>query len=117
MYPYDLDELQETLSKNESEGGTAAFILEPLGTESATRPLTREYIRAVRKLCDDFGALLIFDEVVTGFRIGLGGAQGYFDVYPDITVLGKCLAGGYPAAGGVGGKQPQVSGGGPCHLQ
>lgn len=117
VYPYDLDELQETLAKNEHEGGTAAFILEPLGTESATRPLTREYIRAVRKLCDDFDTLLIFDEVVTAFRVGLGGAQGYFDVYPDITVLGKCLTGGYPAAGGVGGRRDIMSCFGTTHTE
>jgi glutamate-1-semialdehyde aminotransferase len=58
----------------------------------------------VRALCDEFGALLIFDEVVTGFRIGLGGAAGYFGVTPDLTVLGKAVSGGYPMAGGVGGR-------------
>jgi glutamate-1-semialdehyde 2,1-aminomutase len=49
--------------------------------------------------------LLIFDEVVTGFRIGVSGAQGYFGVKPDLTVFGKVIAGGYPAAGGLGGPQ------------
>ena len=58
----------------------------------------------MRELCDEFGALLIFDEVVTGFRLGLGGAQGYFGVKPDLTVFGKCMTGGYPMAGGVGGS-------------
>ena len=57
---------------------------------------------------DRFGALLIFDEVVTGFRVGLGGAQGYFNVRPDLTVFGKVVAGGYPAAGGVGGRRDLV---------
>jgi glutamate-1-semialdehyde 2,1-aminomutase len=65
----------------------------------------REFNRNVRALCDEVGTLLIFDEVVTGFRLGLGGAQGYFDVRPDLTVFGKCIAGGYPAAGGVGGRR------------
>ena len=59
----------------------------------------------MRELCDEFGALLIFDEVVTGFRLGLGGAQGYFGVKPDLTVFGKCISGGYPMAGGVGGRR------------
>ncbi|WP_445380863.1 aminotransferase class III-fold pyridoxal phosphate-dependent enzyme, partial [Pseudomonas syringae] len=45
------------------------------------------------------------DEVVTGFRAGLGGAQAYFNVMPDITVLGKCLTGGYPMAGAIGGRR------------
>ena len=58
----------------------------------------------MRELCDQYEALLIFDEVVTGFRIGLGGAQGYFNIKPDLTVFGKCIAGGYPMAGGVGGR-------------
>ena len=48
---------------------------------------------------------MIFDEVVTGFRVGLSGAQGFFDVVPDLTVFGKIVAGGYPGAGGVGGKK------------
>ncbi len=56
-------------------------------------------------MCDEFGALLIFDEVVTGFRLGMGGAQAYFGVKPDLTVFGKCITGGYPMAGGVGGRR------------
>lgn len=79
------------------------MILEPVGPESGTRPIDKDYNRQVRQLCDKYGALLIFDEVVTGFRLGLGGAQGYFDVKPDLTVFGKIIAGGYPGAGGVGG--------------
>ncbi len=67
--------------------------------------MTRDFNANVRRLCDEFGALLIFDEVVTGFRVGLGGAQGYFGVKPDLTIFGKCVAGGYPAAGGVGGRR------------
>ena len=67
--------------------------------------MTRDFNAQARALCDEFGALLIFDEVVTGFRLGLGGAQGYFGVKPDLTVFGKCVAGGYPAAGGLGGRR------------
>jgi len=65
----------------------------------------RDFNQRVRELCDEFGALLIFDEVVTGFRLGMGGAQGYFGVRPDLTVFGKCIAGGYPMAGGLGGRR------------
>ena len=81
------------------------MIVEPVGPESGTRPVPYDYNRHVRELCDEFGALLIFDEVVTGFRLGIGGAQGYFNVKPDLTVFGKCVAGGYPMAGGVGGRR------------
>jgi len=96
--------LRALLEQNAGQGGTAAVILEPVGPESGTRPVKREFNGQVRELCDEFGALLIFDEVVTGFRLGLGGAQGYSNVKPDLTVFGKCVAGGYPGAGGVGGR-------------
>jgi glutamate-1-semialdehyde 2,1-aminomutase len=95
FFPNALAALRRRLWLNRLRGGTAAVIVEPLGPESGTRPA----------LCDQFGALLIFDEVVTGFRIGLGGAQGYFGVTPDLTVFGKCITGGYPMAGGVGGRR------------
>jgi glutamate-1-semialdehyde 2,1-aminomutase len=104
-YPNDLDALRRKLLFNRLRGGTAAVLVEPLGPESGTRPVHSGFNAAVRNLCDEFGALLIFDEVVTGFRVGLGGAQGYFGVKPDLTVLGKCLTGGYPMAGAVGGRR------------
>jgi len=62
-----------------------------------------DYNKGVRELCDKYKALLVFDEVVTAFRIGLGGAQGYYGVKPDLTAFGKIVAGGYPSAGGLGG--------------
>ncbi|MBZ0305213.1 MAG: aminotransferase class III-fold pyridoxal phosphate-dependent enzyme [Anaerolineae bacterium] len=105
FYPNNLKQLRRLLSRNRLRGGTAAVILEPVGPESGTRPIAFDFNRKVRELCDEFGALLIFDEVVTGFRLGLGGAQGYFGVQPDLTVFGKCITGGYPMAGGVGGKR------------
>lgn len=103
--PNDVDRLRELLVANREAGGTAAVIVEPLGPESGVHPVTAEYNQQVRELCDEFGALLVFDEVVTGFRLGLAGAQGYFGVVPDLTVFGKCVAGGYPAAGGIGGSE------------
>ena len=103
--PNDLEMLEAVLKRNRLTGGTAAVIVEPVGPESGTRPVARDYNRGVRQLCDQYGALFIFDEVVTGFRVALGGAQAYFDVVPDLTVFGKIVAGGYPAAGGVGGKR------------
>jgi glutamate-1-semialdehyde 2,1-aminomutase len=103
--PNDLEALRRKLQLNRLRGGTAAVLLEPIGPESGTRPVHRDYNAQVRALCDEFGALLIFDEVVTGFRLGMGGAQAYFGVMPDLTVLGKCLTGGYPMAGAIGGRR------------
>ncbi len=105
FYPNDLGQLRRKLMLNRLRGGTAAVIVEPLGPESGTRPVPYEFNHELRKLCDEFGALLIFDEVVTGFRVGLGGAQGYFNIKPDLTIFGKCITGGYPMAGGVGGRK------------
>lgn len=104
VYPNSVSALRRKLIENRARGGTAAVIVEPLGPESGTRPVPFEYNAEVRQLCDEFGALLIFDEVVTGFRVGMGCAQGYFGVRPDLTVFGKCIAGGFPMAGAVGGR-------------
>jgi len=104
FFPNSLGALKRQLMLNRLRGGTAAVIVEPLGPESGTRPVPFDFNQKVREVCDEFGALLIFDEVVTGFRVGLGGAQGFFGVKPDLTVFGKCITGGYPMAGGVGGR-------------
>jgi glutamate-1-semialdehyde 2,1-aminomutase len=108
VFPNDLAALRRLLMLNRVRGGTAAVIVEPVGPESGTRPVPYDYNRQVRELCDEFGALLIFDEVVTGFRLGMGGAQGYFNVKPDLTIFGKCVTGGYPMAGGVGGRRDVI---------
>ena len=108
FFPNSLGALKRQLIFNRLLGGTAAVIVEPVGPESGTRPVPFDFNKKVRELCDEFGALLIFDEVVTGFRLGLGGAQGYFGVKPDLTVFGKCITGGYPMAGGVGGRRDVI---------
>lgn len=84
--------LEEMLKRNRLLGGTAAVLVEPVGPESGTRPVAHDYNAGVRTLCDKYGALMIFDEVVTGFRVALSGAQGYFGVVPDLTVFGKIVA-------------------------
>ena len=105
-FPNDIRSLERRLRMNKLKGsGTAAVIVEPMGTESGTRPVDFDHNKQIRELCDQYGALLIFDEVVTAFRIGISGAQGYFGVKPDLTVFGKVVAGGYPAAGGLGGSR------------
>ncbi len=105
FFPNDLEDLEKKLKKNQLTGGTAAVFLEPVGPESGTRPLSKAFVKGVEKLCHKYGSLLVFDEVVTGFRIGTSGAQGYFGVDPDITIFGKIIAGGYPGAGGIGGHR------------
>jgi glutamate-1-semialdehyde aminotransferase len=75
FYPNDLKALRRLLIRNRLRlGGTAAVIVEPVGPESGTRPVPFDFNQKVRELCDEFGALLIFDEVVTGFR-RMGGAR------------------------------------------
>ncbi len=105
FFPNDLADLERKLWLNRLRGGTAAVLIEPVGPESGTRPLDHGFNREVERLCRKYGTLLIFDEVVTAFRMGLSGAQGYFGVSPDLTIFGKVVAGGYPSAGGLGGKK------------
>ncbi len=105
FFPNNLQDLERKLRLNSLRGGTAAVMIEPVGPESGTRPLDKDFNKGVEALCRKYGALLIFDEVVTAFRIGMSGAQGYFGVSPDLTVFGKVVAGGYPGAGGLGGKK------------
>ncbi|MHA1798409.1 MAG: aspartate aminotransferase family protein [Candidatus Helarchaeota archaeon] len=97
--------LRRAFRKNEEKGGVAAVLLEPVGGESGTHPVHPEWNKIVREICDEYGALLIFDEVVTGFRMGMGGAQKFFNVMPDLTILGKIIGQGYPTCGAVGGKK------------
>ena len=105
FFPNDLHDLEKKLRRNQLTGGTAAVFLEPVGPESGTRPVSKEFVKGAEKLAHKYGALLVFDEVVTGFRIGMSGAQGFFGVDPDLTVFGKVIAGGYPGAGGIGGHK------------
>jgi glutamate-1-semialdehyde 2,1-aminomutase len=78
--------------------GLAAIIVEPVAGNMGVVPPNRGYLTALRRLCDGSGALLIFDEVITGFRVARGGAQELFDVMPDLTILGKIVGGGLPLA-------------------
>jgi glutamate-1-semialdehyde 2,1-aminomutase len=78
--------------------GLAAIIVEPVAANMGVVPPDPGYLEALRKLCDASGALLIFDEVITGFRVARGGAQALYGVLPDLTVLGKIVGGGLPLA-------------------
>jgi len=81
----------------------AAIILEPVVGNMGCVVPTTEFLAALRKLTEQHGALLIFDEVMTGFRVALGGAQSLFDIRPDLTTLGKIVGGGLPV-GAYGGR-------------
>lgn len=91
--PYnDVESLSEILEKNE----VAALILEPVMGNSALILPEKDYLREVRRITQENDVLLIFDEVITGFRVSMGGAQEYYGVKPDLTTLGKIAGGGLP---------------------
>jgi glutamate-1-semialdehyde 2,1-aminomutase len=91
--PYNDLEAAIKIAKNEN---LACIVMEPV--MGAAGFLTPElgYLEGMRELCTETGTLLIFDEVITGFRLGLGGAQGYYGVTPDLTIMGKVIGGGFP---------------------
>jgi glutamate-1-semialdehyde 2,1-aminomutase len=76
----------------------AAIIVEPIAANMGIVPPVDGFLEGLRALCDEAGALLIFDEVITGFRVALGGAQTLYGVTPDLSVLGKVMGGGFPCA-------------------
>jgi len=88
----DLEGVKERL-KNEE---VAAIVIEPVLGAGGGISAEKEFLKGLREFCDDKGILLIFDEVITGFRMAPGGAQQYYNVPPDITVFGKILGGGFP---------------------
>lgn len=79
----------------ESKDDLACVIIEPV-IGSGCIPLDREYLVFLREICDSYNAVLIFDEVITGFRLGISSAQGFYKVKPDLTTLGKIIGGGFP---------------------
>jgi len=97
----DLDKLEELFSQLGEE--VAAVIIEPVAGNMNLITPKQGYLEGLRKLCDQYGSVLIFDEVMTGFRVGLQGAQGVYDVTPDLTCFGKVIGGGMPV-GAFGGK-------------
>ena len=96
----DLDAVRAAFAQHRGE--IAAIILEPLPANAGLIPPAPGFLEGLRRICTEQGTLLIFDEVMTGFRLGLGGAQELFGVRPDLTCLGKVIGGGLPV-GAVGG--------------
>ena len=90
--PNDLAAVEECFRKHQP----ACCIMEPTGGHWGLVPVQGEFLKGLRRLCSEYGVLLIFDEVITGFRVHPGGAQGFYGVKPDMTTLAKILAGGLP---------------------
>lgn len=98
----NIESVKAILAENKDE--IAAIILEPVVGNSGFIKPDKEFLVALRELATEGGALLVFDEVMTGFRVAYGGAQSYFGVTPDITTMGKVIGGGLPV-GAYGGKR------------
>jgi glutamate-1-semialdehyde 2,1-aminomutase len=92
----DHDAVRELFARRGSE--IAVVAVEPVAANMGVVPPAPGFLEGIRAACDEHGALLLFDEVITGFRLGRGGAQERFDVIPDLTTLGKVMGGGFPCA-------------------
>lgn len=102
--PYnDIDGTLQVIRENQED--LAGIILEPVSGEGGFIPAAIDYLRMLRSETERLGAVLIFDEVITGFRISLGGAQAKFGVIPDLTTLGKIVGGGMPVGAVVGKRE------------
>jgi glutamate-1-semialdehyde 2,1-aminomutase len=98
----NVDQVREVLSEVGDE--VACIIVEPVAGNMNCIPPVDGFLQGLREVCDAHGVVLIFDEVMTGFRVALGGAQAYYGVKPDLTTLGKVIGGGLPV-GAFGGKR------------
>ena len=98
----DLDSVRALMEV--AVGQTAAVIVEAVGANMGVVPPKKGFLEGLRKLCDEYGALLIFDEVITGFRLAFGGAAEYFGVTPDLVTYGKIIGAGMPV-GAYGGRR------------
>ena len=101
----DLSAVQACLAENSGE--IACIIVEPVAGNMNCIPPAAGYLEGLRKVCDETGTLLIFDEVMTGFRVALGGAQALYGVVPDLSTFGKVIGGGMPV-GAFGGKREHM---------
>ena len=102
----DLDSVREAFTQYGSE--IACIIVEPVAGNMNCIPPVPGFLEGLRSICDEYGSVLIFDEVMTGFRVALGCAQGLYGIRPDLTALGKVIGGGMPV-GAFGGRQEIMS--------
>jgi len=96
------DQVEEMFGKIGEQ--IAAIIVEPIAGNMNCIPGTQTFLESLRRVCDQYQSVLIFDEVMSGFRVALGGAQSVYNITPDLTVLGKVIGGGMPV-GAFGGKE------------
>jgi glutamate-1-semialdehyde 2,1-aminomutase len=101
-----LDSVKKLVAEN--SGQIACIIIEPIAGNMGTVPPQAGFLEGLRQLCSDEGMVLIFDEVMSGFRVALGGAQAVYGVTPDMTTLGKIIGGGLPV-GAFGGNKEIMS--------
>ena len=99
----DLDAVETLVRRN--AGQLAAVLAEPILADAGIIPPEPGFLDGLRTICNENGVLLIFDEIITGFRVALGGAQQLYDVMPDITCVAKAVGGGTPGAAAFGGKK------------
>ncbi len=102
----NLDQVRDTFAK--VGGQIACIIVEPVAGNMNCIPPKAGFLEGLREICDQYETVLIFDEVMTGFRVALGGAQAYYNVKPDLTTLGKVIGGGMPV-GAFGGRRDIMS--------
>jgi glutamate-1-semialdehyde 2,1-aminomutase len=98
----DLEQVREVFENTAEK--IACIIVEPAAGNMNCVPPVPGFLEGLRELCDRYGSVLIFDEVMTGFRVALGGAQALYSIHPDLTTLGKVIGGGMPV-GAFGGKR------------
>ncbi len=99
----EFNNIEQTREVLDSSGeDSAGIIIEPVVGAGGVIPAKKEYLEFLRKRCSELGAVLIFDEIITGFRLGLGGAQEYYQIKPDLSTLGKILGGGLPVSAVAG---------------
>ncbi|MGT2619496.1 glutamate-1-semialdehyde 2,1-aminomutase [Photobacterium damselae subsp. piscicida] len=98
----NLESVREAFASHPDQ--IACIIVEPVAGNMNCIPPVAGFLEGLREICDEFGALLIFDEVMTGFRVATGGAQGHYNIKPDLTTLGKVIGGGMPV-GAFGGRR------------
>jgi len=99
----DLELVRKTVADHHTD--LAGIITEPVMCNNGCIPPVDGFLQGLRTICDEYGIALIFDEVITGFRLGLSGAQGFYQIIPDLSIFAKALASGYPISAIVGKRE------------